>query len=535
MSRKFAFSWLSGLLSLVCLLILGKVAFAQEKPREAPEDIAAGREIYLKRCWFCHGREGAGDGPVAQYLDPRPRNFTTGIFKLRTTKSGEAPTDEDLFQTISLGIPGTAMQGFEGSLTRKERWQVLAFLKTLVPDRFDPKVPPERAELGTERTGDPAKGKEVYRKAKCWECHGDEGRGDGPSANQLQDDWGFPILPANLTKGWRYKGGNTVKDIFTRLTTGMDGTPMPSFADSLSVDERWHLAAYVRSLIQEKQAGGVAVLKAKRGEKLPSSPDDPLWEEASPLDVPLSGQVMVSPRWQNPSVDHLKVRALYDEKAIALLLEWDDRFKDTVHEEAPPPVEDTYARVDPEKRWTLRDAAAVQFPLEIPTGPTKPYFLLGDPKRPVVLWRWKADWNEDPERLTAVEKLNAEGPRNPLTPLKSRDVLGKGAWSHGQWKVMMIRALKAEDKKDITFEEGRPIPIAFYVWDGSNGERDLMMSVSSWYYLILEVPTPTWVYAMAFLVVGLVALGEWWLIRWARAHPRLRREAAGTPATGEAS
>jgi DMSO reductase family type II enzyme heme b subunit len=507
-------------------------SFAQEQP--TPEFVARGKEIYQKRCWFCHGLEGAGDGPVADYLNPRPRNFTAGIYKLRTTKSGEAPLDEDLFRTITTGIPGTAMQGFEGVLTEAERRQVVTFIKTFAPDSFDPEFPPERAELRAEQiSGDPVKGQEVYQKAKCWECHGDKGRGDGPSAGQLTDDWGFPILPADLTKGWRYKGGNTVQDIFTRFTTGMNGTPMPTFADALSEEDRWNLAAYVRSLLTEEKGGAEVVVHAKRiNQELPADPNDPLWQEATPIDVPLSGQVIVSPRWQNPSVDQITVRSLYNEQAISFLLEWNDRFPDTVHQEEPLPPADTYAQVLPEKQWTLRDAVAIQFPVQIPEGIERPYFFLGERSKPVVLWQWKADGNEEPKQQTPVEVLSATGAKNPLVllPDASQVVIGNGRWEDGRWKVVMIRSLATENKaKDITFVVGKPIPIAFYAWDGSNGEQGLLLSLSSWFYLILEAPTPPAVYLYAFVAIFGSFGVELLLVRWTRSRPAVFQEPVVEP------
>lgn len=517
----------------LCPLLLVGGAFAQPPPPETPENVAKGKAIYMRRCWFCHGLEGDGNGPVADYLNPRPRDFTAGTYKLRTTRSGEVPLDEDLFNTITKGIPGTAMQGFEGILTAEGRWQVIAFIKSFAADLFE--EAPERAEIGPEQAGSIEKGKEVYQRAKCWECHGQEGRGDGPSAGQLKDDLGFPIPPANLTKGWRFRGGTTIKDIFTRFTTGMDGTPMPTFADVLSVKDRWDLAVYVRSLIKEPQAKGEPVLRSKRVNRdLPLNPNHPLWEEAEPLDVPLSGQVIVAPRWQNHSVDLITVRSLYNDKAIAFLLAWDDRFKDTVHKEEPlPSPRDTYAKVVPEKKWTLRDAVEVQFPVRIPEGAHRPYFFLGQPGKPVVLWRWKADWNEDPNRSSPVEELHATGPRNPVVPQSTEDqeVVGKGAWKDGRWKVVMKRRLAVQNpEKDIGFEAGKLIPIAFHVWDGSNGEWEFRSAISSWQFLVLETATPARVYLFAFLgIVGGFG-AELWLIRWARSRPVTpRREPLAEP------
>ncbi|MFQ5803380.1 MAG: ethylbenzene dehydrogenase-related protein [Candidatus Methylomirabilales bacterium] len=520
---------------LTCLLVLGAGRFAWAKPPETPENIARGKSIYMKRCWFCHGREGDGNGPVADYLHPRPRDFTIAAYKFRTTQSGEVPLDEDLFRTITRGVQGTAMQSFEGFLTEDERWQVIYFIKTFAADLFE--EPPVLAKIGTQR-GSAEKGKEVYQKAKCWECHGQQGRGNGPSARKLKDDWEFPIRPLNLTQGWRYKGGNTVKDIFTRFTTGLDGSPMPSYIDTLSEQERWDLAAYVRSLIREQAATREPVVKSRRVDRdLPLALDDPLWQEAEALDVPLSGQVIVPPRWQNHSVDLITVRSLYNDKAIAFLLEWDDRFNDSVHKDEPLPTEDTYAKFIPDKSWTLRDAIEIQFPVRIPEGIDRPYFFLGQPRKPVVLWQWKADWNENPDRKTPVEELSATGPRKPVDPLpaEAQQVMGKGVWKDGRWQVVMTRPLAAKDPdKDISFRAGKMIPIAFHVWDGFNGERGLMGAVSSWQFLVLETTTPASVYLYAFLAMVGCFGAELWLIRWARSRSNgigrePQAEFAGTP------
>ncbi|MBI2089693.1 MAG: c-type cytochrome [Deltaproteobacteria bacterium] len=521
-------------LVIALLFEMSVAAFGQQKPQATAEAVSKGKEIYMKRCWFCHGLDGKGDGPVADYLNPRPRDFTSGMYKLRTTKDAEAPLDEDLFRTVTRGMPGTAMQGFEGVLRERERWQVIDYIKTFDKERFA--SPPEKAEIGSEMRGSVEKGKEVYQKTKCWECHGREGRGDGTSAAKLKDEWGLPILPADLTKGWQYKGGNSVTDIFTRFTTSMDGTPMPSFADTLGVKERWDLAAYVKSLIREPQARGEPVLRSKRIDKdLPLNPDDPSWREAEPLDVPLSGQVVVAPRSQNHSVDLITVRSLYNDKSIAFLLEWNDRFKDAVHRPEPESHKDTYVKLDPKRRWGLRDAVEVQFPVGIPEGPARPYFFLGEPGKPVNLWRWSADWNEDPSRKTSAEELNATGSKNPIVPQppESQEVLSKGMWKDGLWRVVMVRPLHTNDQgRDIQFEVGKMIPLAFHAWDGWKGEHGLQMAISSWQFLVLEVPTPPIVYAYALFSV-LVGFGaEVLLVRWARARSSLREviliEPAGT-------
>ena len=87
----------------------------------------------------------------------------------------------------------------------------------------------------------------MWRQAKCWECHGDVGKGDGGKAADLKDDLEFPIRPADLTTG-QFKSGPAVEDIFRTMSTGLSGTPMPSYADSLPEADRWALAYYVLSL-----------------------------------------------------------------------------------------------------------------------------------------------------------------------------------------------------------------------------------------------------------------------------------------------
>ena len=502
-----------------------------QAPESALEDIDAGRKLYRKMCAFCHGDEGGGDGPVADYLSPRPRDFTKGLYKFRTTETGEVPTDEDLFRTITVGIPGTAMPAWD-NLSEVQRWQLVYYLKTFSPDDFDPEFPPETATIGEEIPISPQtieQGKTLYQSMKCWECHGQGGKGDGPASGTHKDDWGFPILPFNLTQGWKYKGGSSTRDIYTRLTTGLNGTPMPSYADNLSEEERWYLAHHISALVREEQTGSKVVLKSKLLEgDLPRDPDDLRWETAEFIEVPLAGQVIAKPRWQNPSIETIAIRSLYNDREIAFLLEWDDRTKNTSHEETANPydreIEGTYAKVNisDEPKEILRDAVAIEFPVRIPEGPGKPYFFMGQPGKSVNIWHWKADWDKDTDRGTSVEELNASGYRKPPTPQppESQSVNGRGVWSNGMWKVVMTRSLIAEDKGgDVPFEKGKLIPMAFMAWDGSNGETGLKMSISSWYYLLLETSTTIGAYLYALIAIVFAAGFEWWLVGRVRSSP----------------
>jgi DMSO reductase family type II enzyme heme b subunit len=371
-----------------------------------------------------------------------------------------------------------------------------------------------------------ARGGDVYRQAKCWECHGEEGRGDGPSAATLKDDAGNAVRATNLRKGWQLKGGREPRAIFMRVSTGLDGAPMPSYADALSGEERWALALYVRSLQTDEEPSVEIVLRAPRiAGELPDDPADTRWRGAPVLAVPLAGQAIARPRWQNPSVDAVSVRALHNGQAVAFLLAWDDPTKDVLHRPGPDPEPGgvSYPRLELDRARTeaLRDAVRLQFPMARPSGPERPHFFLGGPGRPVALWHWRAD--ADAAGGDAVVAERGEGWARPvaLLPVPAQAVRGRGAWRDGRWQVVMTRSLvPVAEPRDVTFEVGRLLPFAVQAWDGGHGEKGLMMSLSSWSLVVLEAPTPRVAYVAPLLAALLVGLGEWGLVR------RVRRPAA---------
>jgi mono/diheme cytochrome c family protein len=91
-------------------------------------------------------------------------------------------------------------------------------------------------------------GQVLFQKLECWKCHGVEGRANGPSADTLTDDQNRPIKPFNFHDGTRFKCGTSDADLYKIFMTGLDGTPMPSFADNVKPDEAWELVFYLRSL-----------------------------------------------------------------------------------------------------------------------------------------------------------------------------------------------------------------------------------------------------------------------------------------------
>jgi len=221
--------------------------------------IAHGKQVYERRCMGCHGVKGDGNGPAATFMTKqRPRDFTAAVFKFRVTKE-PLPTDGDLLRTITRGVRGTAMPAWY-NLPLNDRLAVIQYIKyELAVDRSDPSKP--YAYFVEEPPGPPLyigkppapsqqmldRGKQVWETAKCWECHGKTGKGDGEKAAGLKDDLGFGIVPADLTSG-QFKSGPAVEDIFRTMSTGLSGTPMPSYRDSLPEEDRWALAYYILSL-----------------------------------------------------------------------------------------------------------------------------------------------------------------------------------------------------------------------------------------------------------------------------------------------
>ncbi len=213
-------------------LLLGPPSWAlAQLPQPSPQASAVdAARLYRDACSSCHGKLGDGNGRGAQLLTPRPRDFTMGVFKFRSTPTGSLPTDEDLYRTISRGVPGTWMPPWENLLTVDERWALIRYIKGFseIFAEEDPEsavpVPPEpapTAEMVLE-------GQSVYAMLRCSQCHGPAGRGNGPSADELTDDWDQEIRPYDFTRG-NYKNGSAAADIYRTLVTGLSGSPMPAF------------------------------------------------------------------------------------------------------------------------------------------------------------------------------------------------------------------------------------------------------------------------------------------------------------------
>ena len=155
----------------------------------------SGKVLYLKNCSQCHGEKGDGEGYAAPHLRPRPRNFTTGKFKVRTTPNGALPTHQDLVNIIRRGMPYTSMPAWP-NLSDQEVSDLAYFITTFSADFSNAGKAPKPVSLPSapNTTNESIEhGKKLYADTGCVKCHGTLGRGDGPSAPTLTDDWGHPI------------------------------------------------------------------------------------------------------------------------------------------------------------------------------------------------------------------------------------------------------------------------------------------------------------------------------------------------------
>ena len=209
---------------------------------------ARGKAVYDKHCTECHGVDGKGDGPGASYVAPRPRDFSSGRYKIRSTETGSVPTDDDLVNSVRHGLYGTAMPGWDRILSDADIQDVVAYIKSLSPQFATPPKTVSVAE-GTPSSPDSiTRGQQAYEKLQCGKCHGTDGKGTGAVTTDFTDDWQQPLPAADLTQPWTFRGGATSRDVYLRFRTGMAGTPMPSFADAASDKEMWDLANYVVAL-----------------------------------------------------------------------------------------------------------------------------------------------------------------------------------------------------------------------------------------------------------------------------------------------
>lgn len=459
--------------------------------RPSAQPVDRGEAVYLERCAICHGAEGDGSGPAAVNLDPKPRDFRRGWFKIRSTASGQLPTDQDLIRVIGEGMPGTTMQAWGEVLSEAEIAAVAAYVKSF-SGRFE-RESPEPVAVSDAPGGSAERierGAQLYAgvDAECIVCHGVAGRGDGPSAAELTDDLGDPIVPADLSMPWQFRGGPSVADIYLRLKTGLTGSPMPSYNDVLNDEQLWDLAYYVDSLGPDQAPDPTSFFLIGRVEgSLPTDPHDPRWDSAEEGFYPLAGQVMREPRDFTPAISGLWIRGLHDGSQLALRLRWHDRFHD---------------------QGDLSDGLSVILPAKLPGGDQRPYFVFGEPGLPVNLWLWSA-------AAQAVEEHNATGVGS-LEAQSQQDLAGQATYRDGEYTLVLRRSLETGDPDDLIIPPAQFVPIAFAAADGHSREALDSGSIGTWQLIYLEGERSNAGLVAVPVVVGLVGLLEWAVVRRVR-------------------
>jgi cytochrome c oxidase cbb3-type subunit 2 len=520
------------LLAAVSTLAVG-VAMAAGPDLGSDADRQAGAALYQKYCSQCHGDHGDGEGYAAVHLKPRPRNFTTGKFKIRTTPSGALPTTDDLKHIIKTGMPYTSMPPWP-NFTEDELKHLAYAIKSFSADFGNPefiKDPVKLSKAPKYTKESAAAGRKVYEETGCIKCHGDLGRGDGPSARTLADDWGYPIKPADFTQRWTFRGGPTREDIFRTMTTGLNGTPMPAFGDALTDEARWSITDYMVSLGDGDEPRYANLVTAHHvDEAIDLAKGAAAFEKAPVARLPVVGQIMEPGREFHPPVVSVLVQAIYDANDIAFLVRWNDMSAETAGSNSPSlavPIEEedvqekAAAAAGATDEWgegapadaaapaapKFADAVAIQLPLALPSGPRKPYFLFGDTTNGVDLWF------ADLARSTADQYV-AKGSA-AITALDAADVTSAAHYDKGEWSVIFKRSLTAPS--GVPFNPGSFVPIAFSIWDGGSNERGNKRGLTQWQTLYVEpqvvVSAKGPAVKTGLLVLGLEILIVFWFRR----------------------
>ncbi len=514
-----------------------------------------GRVLFANQCVICHGESGDGAGPFAYLMNPRPRDLRKGVFKLASTQN-LIPSDDDLLRTISRGMPGSAMPPW-GHLPQEDLFALVAYVRQLHVDAVRAQLQAgvrdgtydddEVAELLAERTqpGPPIvippepgfddlrwfNGRRVYMEA-CAACHGPDGH-PLPEAVKF-DDAGFPVPPRSFVNGI-FKGGMDGAALYSRITKGMPGTPMPAFEGIYSDDDLWDLIHYTQSLARagsqdraQLRQGSFTASRVKG--RLPADPRDEAWKEADSLFVALTPLW-----WADEHIDGLVVQAMHDGEEIALRFMWQD-----------PSRDDRAVQVG-----EFRDAVAIQFSLT-----DDPPFYMGaaGDGGGVNIWMWKADrqtniasgyqdvdaafpdravdmydessirsddmsktdwptgdisehnptyitaWGAgnlvaDPNLKTPVECLTARGPGTLAgKPPNVQLVQGSATYERGMWMVVVRRSMASlqcaqhapEFGDERVFKSGDVVPVSFAIWNGSAHDRDGQKNISIWQKLVME-------------------------------------------------
>ncbi|MEQ1907776.1 MAG: c-type cytochrome [Vicinamibacterales bacterium] len=540
-----------------CATLAGSIT-AQSPDVGTDAQRESGKALYIKNCAQCHGEKGNGEGYATPHLYTRPRDFTTGKFKVRSTPSGMPPTHQDLVNIIRRGMPYSSMPAWP-TLSDQQVSDLAYYVTTFSPDFSKPELIAAPVPLPTAPPVTPESielGKKLFVDTGCVKCHGALGRGDGLSGPTLVDDLQHPIRPADLTQSWTFRAGSSREDIFKTMTTGFMGAPMPSFVDSLPVDQRWAITDFIVSLSGSTGPNYSNLVVAKHVQ-------DPIdlkngaasFQSAPVVRFPIVGQIMEPGRSFTPPATSVTVQAIYDADSIALLVRWHDMSAEKTGKNGPslpvPPEEEELkpagapaaggdpfadvaatgqqAAVDPFAADTaapaaveseFSDAVAIQIPSQVPAGARKPYFIFGDAQNTVDLWFFDLA-RPEPQQFTGRGSASIE-------TNDTGDVTGVASYDQGEWTAIFKRPLAPT--AGARFAPTEFMPVAFSVWDGFSRERGNRRGLTLWNSVYLEpevVPSAAGPMARTALFIAAIELA---LVGWVRSRYRRRAdEAIGPP------
>jgi mono/diheme cytochrome c family protein len=476
-----------------------------------------GEEIYQFQCAVCHGKKGAGDGPAADFLYPRPRDFTLGLFKYKTSPGELPPRDEDLFNAIKQGLNGTAMPSWKSIFNDEQINSLIPIIKDFdisytwveVPEDDDDYSEEEDDDTDTNYEDDDdddtdyedddeseknetnkpkifihiteieptngqivysndsiAKGKIVFEN-NCKQCHGLTGRGNITSGKRLTDDWGYRIWPRNLTQPWTWRATNvpesqeqTIRNIYLRISIGIFGTPMPAHRsttddpDPINLENRWHLANYVYSLRQNSRAPDKStVIKAMKIETTLPNNVDDITWNKAPATT-----MRLVP---NLTKEKRLFTPLAEVITVRVLYNQQEiafllEIDDRTDSRPGEPVSEG---IQDETFKMYSDAFAIKF------------F-----KQNTITWYWNAGSIEPkiaPKTIILKEDKTLQ---------KNNSLIARGKWQDGRWRVLIKGTIKA----DLSFGKEKLVPISFTNWDGSNDQIDSKHTLTGWYKLLFH-------------------------------------------------
>jgi mono/diheme cytochrome c family protein len=487
--------------------------------------LARGMQLYVKQCAACHGAQGLGDGSAAYLLYPKPRDFSQGVFRLTSTKSG-LPTDDDLLQTLRRGMPGSAMPAW-GWMPESDLRALVAAVKQLALEAKITRVRETNKSMSPEKASKLAntllasgpvvafppkpaegrvsldRGKELYA-TNCAACHDADGR--GRNKRDLKDQSDFPVFARDFTKGV-FKGGSSENDIARRLLVGMPGSPMPAAA-AMPSEDFWSLVAYVRSFVppgvQERVEQTQKTLTAKRIDgSIEHDVPAAVWERTQAVFLPVTPLF-----WRDDRIEGLNVRAIHDGSRVAVQLNWNDATGDE----------------RPVKPQQFTDAVAIQ----LAPASDPPFFAMGQKDAQVNIWHWKASWQHDlsganslaevypdhaplsqiaaapqfpdfqtardvgnpvaqPKHASSIECLTAAG-FGTLTNLgpSGQSVVGTARRTATGWEVVFVHPLEPAHAGELPLVPGQTLSIGFAVWDGASGDRNGQKSVTIWHRIAID-------------------------------------------------